>query len=136
MQRSTTITIAGIGLTITEIPVNRLYSLLIGEGSIIQLPVVEAAEKVKELIPLAISSEHLDALLSADLYYDDLLQIFDTFQETNPAFFELARVAGLKDALADLIKTLLQSYCSRFRTSLNMVTAIMSGNGDTDSSSI
>lgn len=135
MQRSTTIEVAGILLIISEIPVSRIYNLLRGETSIMQLPVVEAAEKVKELIPLALTGD-LDALLAADLYYDDLLLIFTKFQETNPAFFELARAAGLKDALAELVKTLLQSYCSRFRTSLNMVTAIMSGSGATDSSSI
>lgn len=133
MRRSKTIEVAGVVLCISEIPISRLYSLLTGQTSIMQLPAVEAAEKVKGLIPLAIEG-NLDALLASDLYYDDLLEIFNVFQETNPAFFELARAAGIKDALADLVKTLLASYCYRFRISLNMVTAMMSGNGDTASS--
>lgn len=135
MRRTTTIEIAGQPLTVSEIPVSRILRLLRGEESIIHLPAVEAAEQVKDLIPLAFEGD-FEQILAADLFYDDLQAIFRAFQETNPAFFETARALGLADALAGFVQTLLQSFCSKLLFSLNMGTARLSGAGATDSSSI
>ena len=135
MRRTTTIEIAGQPLVISEIPVTKILRLLRGEESIMALPTIEAGAKVQELIPLAFEGD-FTAILSADLFYDDLQNIFAAFQETNPAFFETARALGLADALADFVKTLLQNFCNRLLFSLNTGTAPTSGNGATDSSLI
>lgn len=133
MRRTKTIEIAGQALTISEIPVSRLFNLFRGEASIATLPAIEAAAQVRELIPLAFEGD-FQAILDADLFYDDLQLIYETFKETNPAFFETARAMGLSDALAGLIKTLLQSYSSRLLSLLNVGTDKSPGSGATASS--
>lgn len=135
MRRTTTIEVAGLPLTISEIPVSRLLRMLRGEESILTLPTTEAGAKVRELIPLAFEGD-FERLFSADLYYDDLQAIYEAFKETNPAFFETARALNLENALAGFVKTLLQSFSSRLLFSMNMDTALPPGTTDTDFSSI
>lgn len=135
MRRSTTIEVAGLPLTISEIPVSRILRMLRGEESILTLPTTEAGAKVRELIPMAFEGD-FERLFSADLFYDDLQAIYEAFKETNPAFFETARALNLEAALAGFVKTLLQSFSSRLLSSMNMDTALPPGTTATDFSSI
>lgn len=133
MRRSKTIEVAGLPLIISEIPVSKVFSLLRGTESIVALPTVEAGQRIQELIPLAFEGD-FERLFAADLFYDDLQAIFEAFRETNPAFFETARALGLADALAEFVRTLLQSFCNRLLFSLNTGTVPNYGTGATDSS--
>jgi len=133
MKREKTIEVAGLSITVKEISVIKLYTTLTGEKSVFTIPAVEAAGKLKDLVPLAIEGD-LQDLLSRELFYDDLVLIFDAFKETNPAFFELARRLGLADALGGFVKTLLQTFSNRLAGSLNMDTGLEFGSTATATS--
>jgi hypothetical protein len=135
MRRTKTIEIAGQPLTFLEIPVRKIHAILTGETAIFTIPMVQAAEKVKELIPFSFEGD-IESLLAADLFYDDLAEIYAAFEETNPAFFELARVIGLENTLAAVVKSLFHSFFSELHIYLNSVTVPESGSTATDISSI
>ncbi|RII29126.1 MAG: hypothetical protein CXR31_04485 [Geobacter sp.] len=133
MRRTKSIEVAGQAVTISEIPVSVIFRLFRGEESLTTIPAVEAAERVKALIPLAFEG-NVEALLSGDLFYDDLQAVYEAFKETNPAFFEMARALKLTEALAGFVKTLLQSFSNRLLFSLNTAMGPSYGSGDTVSS--
>jgi len=131
MRRTKTIEIAGLPVTISEIPVSKVFSLLDGEVPILKLSPLEAGEKFKELLPLAFEGD-FEALLAGNIFYDDMQAIYAAFKETNPAFFAVAQGMGLAEALANFLKTVLQNFSSRLLSSLNTGMAPNFGNMDTD----
>lgn len=129
MSRKTkTITIADKQITFTEIPVNKVISLLRGDSAIYNLPLTAALQELSGLIPHAIDCP-LDDLLDLEMYSDDMAAIEAAFKETNPGFFDLARRLDLVTALGQLIKAVIGAYCSNM---LFLPSAAMPHPGNTD----
>jgi len=132
-QKTEVIVIAGKKVTISEISVTRIYRLLQGEESVVNLPLPEAMEKVKGLVPLAIDVD-IKELLEGDIFSEDIDLIVEAFKRTNPVFFSTARALQLDSVLAGLTRTLLTNFSQTFAGSLPLGTALASGVMDTDSS--
>jgi hypothetical protein len=133
MQKKETIIIAGKEVTVSEISVTRIFRLLQGEGSIINLPLPEAMEKVKGLVPLALDVD-IHELLKEDIFSEDIDLLIEAFKRTNPVFFSTARMLKLDSVLASLIRTLLTNFSATFAGSLPPGMALASGLTATDSS--
>lgn len=131
MQRTKTIQIAGRTITVSEISVSRIYKLLRGEESIINLPLPEALQQCKQLLPLAVDCDLVELLAGEDVFYDDVIALKNAFEETNPAFFETARALGLDSVLASILKKLVENFCSRFAGVLSTDTVQEYGITDT-----
>lgn len=132
-QKTKVIVIAGKNVTVSEISVTRIYRLLQGEESVINLPLPEAMEKVKGLVPLALDVD-IAELLEGDIYSEDIDNLVEAFKETNPIFFKIARTLQLENVLAGLIRTLLTNFSKTFAGLLPPGTVLESGLLDTDSS--
>jgi hypothetical protein len=144
-QKSETITIAGKQVTVLEVSVSRIYRELFdmplmpglsfkpGKNSIFNLPLPEAMEKVKGLIPLALDVD-LATLVEGDVYSGDLENLFEAFKRTNPIFFTIARTLQLESVLANLFRTLVTNFSATFVGLLQQGTVPVSGSTDTDSS--
>lgn len=113
MKKQETIVIAGREIIISEISVSRVYKLLQGEESIINLPFAQIAEQVKSLLPLAIDIS-VDELIQLDIFSDDIDLLVEAFKRTNPFFFDLARTLNLGGVLADVIRLLLTNFSTAF----------------------
>jgi hypothetical protein len=132
MQRTKTIQIAGCEITVSEISVSRIYKMLRGDDAIINLPLPEALQQCKHLLPLAVDCDLVEMLAGEDVFYDDVIALKQAFEETNPAFFETARALGLGGVLASILSKLVESFCSRFAGALSTATGLPSGTTDTD----
>ena len=113
MQKKKAIVIAGINVTVSEVSVTRIYRLLQGEESVVNLPLPEAMEKVKALLPLALDVDLAD-LLKEDIFSADIDLLVSAFQETNPIFFKIARALNVESVLAGLTRTLVTRFSSTF----------------------
>ena len=133
MRKQEKITIGGIAVTVSEISVTQIYRLLQGETSIMNLPLPEAMNKVKGLVPLALDVD-IEQLLAADLYSGDIDQLVEAFKSTNPVFFKIARSLNLDGVLAKVLQSALTNFSAAFASSLPQVTALESGTTDTASS--
>lgn len=136
MQRRKVIDVAGRKVTVSEISVARIYRMLRGDDAIINLPLPEAFDKVKGLLPLAVDVDLEELLASDDLFYDDLTGLYEAFKSTNPIFFETARMLNLDSVLASILKRVVESFSSRFAGFQNMGTGLPHGTMDTDFSSM
>ena len=134
MSRKTkTITVAGREITFTEIAVNRVIAMLRGDTPLYSMPVSMALGELSQLAAEAIDCP-LDDLLDMELYSDDIDQLKDALQETNPAFFDLARRLDLAGALAVLVKASIGAYCSSLPFSPSMDTLMPESMGSAISS--
>lgn len=132
MRKQEIIIIADRKITISEISVSRVYKLLQGEESIVNLPFAQMAEQVKSLLPLAIDIS-IEELVQLDIFSDDIDLLIEAFKKTNPFFFGLARTLNLGGVLADGIRLLLTNFSTAFVGSSQLVIPVP-GNMESDSS--
>lgn len=133
MQKTKVIEVGGKEVTVSEISVTRIFRLLQGEESIINLPLPEVMEKVKGLIPLALNVA-IEELFEGDIYSEDIDRLIEAFKETNPVFFSTARALKLDSVLANLFSTQLMNFSKIFAGLSRPDTALPSGATDMDSS--
>ena len=116
MKRTKTITIGTREVIVSEISTTHVLGLLRGEQTIINLPLTEALERVKELLPMALNVP-IDELLKEEIYSDDLNALYEALQETNPAFFLTARALNLHGTLATAYHVFTENFFNKWLSS-------------------
>lgn len=118
MRRKKLITIGTHKVIVSEISASHVLALMQGEDSIISLPPTEALERVKTLLPLAVSVPLAD-LMKEEVYFDDLKTFYEALRETNPMLFETVKALNLGNVLANAFQNFTGSFSSKLLSSLN-----------------
>jgi hypothetical protein len=111
-QRQKTVTVDGRDITIMEMDINEIVSLLSGGREIIRMPFDQTYGELMALWPMAMDIS-IEDFRKLKLYGDDVTLLMETFKEVNPGFFEVARTFGVESLLAEIPRIFMGSCCAR-----------------------
>lgn len=132
MRKHEVIEIDGRKITVSELKVKDLLSLIRGEdGRLGAVTVTDVIRKATEVLPLAVDCplEELQELAPSELE-----AVWEAFRRVNAVFFALAGTFGVKGVLEDLRNSAARTFSTLYFSSLSEATARPPENTDTATS--